>query len=151
MVPPPSLYLTLQPQIVEVGLLLAPVVRRSVRRLERDALLAGLRSHSVFRPTEFVGDQPCWCVALGELSQFARVAVPDNVLKEARERRDLIKKVAEEEFLTSRTFSSGSLAHGTQNDPLNDADAGVVLDRRVYDDLGPDGKGPCAIVEEVRA
>src|SRR5215204_1037205 len=79
MVPPPSLYLTLQPQIVEVGLLLAPVVRRSVRRLERDALLAGLRSHSVFRPTEFVGDQPCWCVALGELSQFAQVA-PKPVL-----------------------------------------------------------------------
>ena len=81
----------------------------------------------------------------------ARIAVPDDVLKEARERRDLIKKIAEEEFPTLRTFSSGSLAHGTQNDPLNDADVGIVLDRRVYDDLGPDGKCPCAIVEEVRA
>jgi hypothetical protein len=80
----------------------------------------------------------------------ARIAVPDGVLKEARKRRDRIRKIVEEEFATLRTLPSGSLAHGTQNDPLNDADAGVVLDRRVYEDLGPDGEGPCAIVEEVR-
>ena len=81
----------------------------------------------------------------------ARIAVPDDALKEARERRDLIREIVEEGFSTLRTFGSGSLAHGTQNDPLNDADAGVVLDRRVYEDLGPEGEGPCAIVEEVRS
>ncbi|QIN84503.1 hypothetical protein GBA63_19030 [Rubrobacter tropicus] len=58
--------------------------------------------------------------------------------------------IVEEEFDTLRTFGSGSLAHATQNDPLNDADAGVVLDRRVYEDLGPDGEGPRAMVETVR-
>ncbi|MGB3633335.1 MAG: nucleotidyltransferase [Rubrobacteraceae bacterium] len=79
-----------------------------------------------------------------------RIAVEDDVLKEARKRRDDIRDIVEEEFDTLRTFRSGSLAHGTQNDPLNDADAGVVLDRRVYEDLGPGGDGPCAIVEEVR-
>lgn len=81
----------------------------------------------------------------------ARIAVPDDTLKEARERRDLIREIVEEEFATLRTFGSGSLAHGTQNAPLNDADAGVVLDRQVYEDLGPVGEGPCAIVEEVRS
>lgn len=79
-----------------------------------------------------------------------RIAVPDAVLKEARRRREVIREVVEDEFATLRTFGSGSLAHGTQNDPLNDADAGVVLDRRVYDDLAPDGKGPCSIIESIR-
>lgn len=79
-----------------------------------------------------------------------RIAVEDDVLKEARKRRDEIRDIVEEEFDTLRTFGSGSLAHGTQNDPLNDADAGVVLNRRVYEDLGPNGDGPCAVVEEVR-
>ncbi len=79
-----------------------------------------------------------------------RIAVPDGVLKEARKRRDEIRGIVEEGFDTLRTFGSGSLAHGTQNDPLNDADAGVVLDRRVHEGLGPDGDGPCAVVEEVR-
>jgi hypothetical protein len=81
----------------------------------------------------------------------ARISVPDDVLKEARKRRDLIRDIVEQEFAILRTFPSGSLAHGTHNDPLNDADAGVVLDRRMYEDLGPDGEGPCAIVEEVRS
>lgn len=79
-----------------------------------------------------------------------RIAVPDEVLKEARKRRDVILEIVEEEFATLRTFGSGSLAHGTQNDPLNDADAGVVLDRRVYENLGPGGDGPFAKVEEIR-
>jgi hypothetical protein len=79
-----------------------------------------------------------------------RIAVPGEVLKEARERRDRIRGIVAEEFAVLRTFPSGSLAHGTQNDPLNDADAGVVLNRRVYEELGPDGEGPCQIVEEVR-
>lgn len=91
-------------------------------------------------------------MTINELFEEARgrIAVPDDVLKEARKRRDAIREIVEEEFDTLRTFGSGSLAHGTQNDPLNDADAGVVLDRRTYEDLGPDGEGPCAKVEEVR-
>jgi hypothetical protein len=80
-----------------------------------------------------------------------RIAVPDEVLKEARKRRDRIREVVEANFHTLGSFGSGSLAHGTQNDPPNDADAAVVLDRRVYGSLGPDGEGPCAVVEEVRS
>lgn len=80
-----------------------------------------------------------------------RIAVPDEVLKEARKRREVIRDIAEQEVAALRTFGSGSLAHGTQNDPLNDADAGVVLDRRVYDNLGPDGEGPCSTVEDIRS
>ncbi len=47
-----------------------------------------------------------------------RIAVPDEVLEEARERRDRIREIVAEEFAVLRTFPSGSLAHGTQNDPL---------------------------------
>ncbi len=91
-------------------------------------------------------------MTVNELFEEARgrIAVPDEVLKEARKRRDAIGEIVEEEFDTLRTFGSGSLAHGTRNDPLNDADAGVVLDRRAYEDLGPEGEGPCAKVEEIR-
>ncbi len=91
-------------------------------------------------------------MTVNELFEEARgrIAISDDVLKEARKRRDEIRGIVDEEFDTLRTFGSGSLAHGTQNDPLNDADAGVVLDRRIYEDLGPDRDGPCAIVEEIR-
>jgi hypothetical protein len=81
----------------------------------------------------------------------SRIAVEDDVLKTARERRDLIRTILEEEFAALRTFGSGSLAHGTQNSPLADADLGVVLDRRAYLGLGPDGDGTKEIVDEVRA
>jgi hypothetical protein len=51
-----------------------------------------------------------------------------------------------------RSFASGSIAHGTVNGPVLDADTGVVIDRRIYPELGPDGDGlrPRAIVEQVR-
>jgi hypothetical protein len=92
-------------------------------------------------------------MTVNELFEEARerIAVPDDVLKEARKRRDAIRGIVEGEFDTLRTFGSGSLAHGTQNDPLSDADAGMVLDRRVYEGLGPNGDGPCAMVEEIRS
>jgi len=80
----------------------------------------------------------------------ARIAVDEEVLEAARERRDLIREIIEEEFSTLRTFGSGSLAHGTQNSPLADADLGVVLDRRAYPELGPDGDGPKEIAEKIR-
>ena len=46
---------------------------------------------------------------------------------------------------------SGSIAHRVANDDT-DADCGVVLDRRTYPELGPDGDGvgPEEIVEDVR-
>lgn len=77
----------------------------------------------------------------------AQLAPDDVVLKEARERRDLVRKAAEIFTGALRTYRSGSLAHGTANCPVNyrdqglDADCGVVLDRRVHTLLGPDGIG----------
>ena len=41
-----------------------------------------------------------------------------------------------------KTFDSGSVAHGTVNKPVSGADRGVVLDRRTYPELGPDGIQP---------
>jgi hypothetical protein len=79
------------------------------------------------------------------------IAPEDKVLKAARERRDLVKGLATKFRGTARCFNSGSVAHATANNPINDADCGVVLDRRHHADLGPDGAGvgPCAIVDEL--
>jgi hypothetical protein len=79
------------------------------------------------------------------------IAPEDRVLKAARERRDLVKTLAMKFRGTARCFNSGSVAHATANNPVNDADCGVVLDRRHHGDLGPDGAGigPVAIVKEL--
>lgn len=80
-----------------------------------------------------------------------QIAPEDNVLKAARERRDLVKTEAMKFRGTARCFNSGSVAHGTANNPVNDADCGVVLDRRHHGTLGPDGAGvgPAAVVNEM--
>jgi hypothetical protein len=80
-----------------------------------------------------------------------RIAPEDEVLKAARERRDLVKAQAMKFRGTARVFNSGSVAHGTANNPVNDADCGVVLDRRHHGDLGPDGAGvgPCGVVGDL--
>jgi hypothetical protein len=88
----------------------------------------------------------------------SQLAPDDTVLKEARERRDLVRRAAESFRGAGRSFASGSLAHGTANCPIHerdkglDADSGVVLDRRSHPDLGPDSPqedGPTPIVREV--
>jgi hypothetical protein len=73
------------------------------------------------------------------------------VLAEAQNRRDAVLKAAGTVAGTSRCFSSGSIAHETVNDPVVDADGGIVLDRRSYPSLGPDGAGvgPINIVQTV--
>lgn len=81
------------------------------------------------------------------------IAPEDKVLKAARERRDLVKALAMEFRGTARCFNSGSVAHATANNPINDADCGVVLDRRHHGNLGPDGAGvgPVGVVNEMVA
>ena len=88
-----------------------------------------------------------------------QLAPDDAVLKEARARRDLARAAGESFHGTNRSFSSGSLAHGTANCPVHqrdkglDADCGVVLDRRSHPTLGPDSQeqdGPTSIVEQMR-
>jgi hypothetical protein len=80
-----------------------------------------------------------------------QIAADDDVLKEARERRNLVTKHARDFDGALKSFNSGSVAHGTVNKPVSDADAGIVLDRRKYPELGPDGddEPPNAIVEDV--
>jgi len=71
----------------------------------------------------------------------AEIAVDDAVLKEAKNRRDLVGGAAMDIVGALDWFRSGSVAHGTVNAPVTDADAGIVLDRRTYPTLGPDGDG----------
>jgi len=88
----------------------------------------------------------------------SQIAPDDQSLKEARARRDAVLDAAEKFGQTNRSFASGSLAHRTANCPIHhrdaglDADAGVVLDRRAYPNLGPDsgvGLGPNTVVREM--
>lgn len=67
------------------------------------------------------------------------IAVDDDILSETKARRNLVKRHARSFPGALKTFDSGSVAHGTVNKPVSDADCGVVLDRRTYPELGPDG------------
>jgi hypothetical protein len=91
---------------------------------------------------------------VGEILDEIRgqIAADDEVLGEARVRRDAVLGYALGCSGALRSFRSGSLAHGTVNRPVSDADCGVVLDRRSYPELGPDGEGeaPNDIVEDLR-
>lgn len=80
-----------------------------------------------------------------------QIQANDLVLKEARRRRDRARRLAEQYDGALRSFSSGSLAHGTVNEPVKDADSGMVLDRRAWPELGPEGAGigPIEIVRSV--
>ncbi len=80
-----------------------------------------------------------------------QIAVDDAVLSETKARRNLVKRHARSFPGTLKTFDSGSVAHGNVNKPVSDGDCGVVLDRRKYQELGPDGDGvpPNNIVTEM--
>jgi hypothetical protein len=74
------------------------------------------------------------------------------ILATTRARLGYVRKASEAFPGSLRSYSSGSIAQGTVIDPVLDADGGIVLDRRSYPSLGPDGggAGPRAAVEEVR-
>jgi hypothetical protein len=80
-----------------------------------------------------------------------KIAADDKVLKAARTRRDLVAESAMEIAGSLRWFGSGSVAHAMLNKPVSDADSGLVLDRRSYPTLGPDGDndGPDDVIEEL--
>lgn len=77
----------------------------------------------------------------------------DVPLKEARGRLQLVRDLAEDFPGALRTYASGSLAHHTMNRPVTDGDGGLVLDRRWYPKLGPEGGGetPTEVAEELCA
>jgi hypothetical protein len=76
----------------------------------------------------------------------------DEILEAVRERRDKVLGIVGSYPGALRTYTSGSVAHRTANDDT-DADGGVVLDRRFYPALGPDGgkEGPDNIAEAIRS
>jgi hypothetical protein len=82
------------------------------------------------------GDQ-----ALEEI--LRHVAVPRDVLGEAKRRRNLVCELAMRHPAARGTWYSGSIAHGTHNSPLGDADCGVMVDRRSseFRAYGPDAEG----------
>jgi hypothetical protein len=81
------------------------------------------------------------------------ISVAADVLTEAKKRRDLVREIAMLHPAARRSYNSGSIAHGTHNSPLGDADCGVVIDRRVEGfrsygpDAGPGGHGPEAFYQ----
>jgi hypothetical protein len=85
----------------------------------------------------------------GALEAIRReISVPFEILQAAKDRRDLVLAAAMEHQAARAAYRSGSLARGTENKPLEDADCGVKINRR-YEEFrvfGPDaegnGKGP---------
>jgi len=79
------------------------------------------------------------------------IAPDDETIAAARARREEVLTVASGFSGVARTYHSDSIAHGTANSGL-DGDCGVVLDRRSWKELGPDGdsKGPAEVVETMR-
>lgn len=82
----------------------------------------------------------------------SEIAAHDDALAAARQRRDIVLEAAATYPGVLRTFKSGSLATGFVNHPVDDADGGMVLDRRAYPELGPDGDGelPHDRVEDIQ-
>lgn len=74
-----------------------------------------------------------------------------DTMRLVRERRNEVLRAAERYLGALRTYTSGSVAHRTANGDT-DADGGVVLDRRSYPKLGPDGdgEGPEEVVQDMR-
>lgn len=79
------------------------------------------------------------------------IAAEDAALKEARHRRRVVLDVGGLLGGVLGAYASGSVAMGVVNDPVEDADGGIILDRRQHPGLGPDGGGdtPSSIVAEL--
>jgi hypothetical protein len=81
------------------------------------------------------------------------IMVPAPHLTEAKRRRGVVCDLAMGHAAARGRWFSGSIAHGTHNAPLDDADCGVMIDRRFkeFRDYGPDagagGQGPEAFVQ----
>jgi len=80
------------------------------------------------------------------------VAVRSEILRAAKDRRNLVRELAVTHPAARAGFNSGSVAHGTVNAPIRDSDCGVVLNRRKFPKYGPDGDGiaPLGLLESFR-
>jgi hypothetical protein len=81
------------------------------------------------------------------------IAAEDAALAEARRRRRAVLEAGGGLGGVLGSYASGSVAMGVVNDPVEDADGGIILDRRQHPGLGPDGGGdtPRDIVAELHA
>ncbi|MGI8514262.1 MAG: hypothetical protein ACR2NT_03820 [Acidimicrobiia bacterium] len=81
-----------------------------------------------------------------------QVSAHDGVLAEARARRNAVFQAVSTFPGVLRTASTGSLAIGFINHPVNDGDGAAVLERQAYPSLGPDGDGvlPHATVNKIQ-
>lgn len=81
----------------------------------------------------------------------AQIDAEAQPLAEARTRLALVREAAAGFTGALRTYASGSLAVHTMNHPVSDGDGGLVLDRRHYPHLGPDGGGeaPDDVVDDL--
>ena len=70
-----------------------------------------------------------------------KVNADDEELRDARRRRRETLRICGEFGGVLGTYGSGSVAMGVAVDPVVDADGGMILDRRSYPDLRPDGGG----------
>lgn len=80
------------------------------------------------------------------------ISVPGAVLAEARRRRDLVLRLADDHPAGRDPFVSGSVAQGSANRPLEDADGGIKMNRRFerFREFGPDvegGRGPEGFIQ----
>ncbi len=85
------------------------------------------------------------------------IMVPAEHLSEAKRRRAVVCRLAMRHPAARGYWFSGSLAHGTENNPLGDADCGVMVDRRAAEfraygpDAGAYGRGPDRAIESFAA
>ena len=90
--------------------------------------------------------------ALAQLEELRKkIAADPRSLREASDRLAAVLDAASKHPDALRTYRSGSLASRFTNRPVDDADGGLVIDRRKHPALGPDGGGelPRALVESV--
>jgi hypothetical protein len=76
----------------------------------------------------------------------------DVALGEARARRDEVLVAGRSFPGVAGSFMSGSLAAGVVTEKVEDADGGLIADRRCYPGLGPDGGGdtPAEVVADLQ-
>lgn len=77
------------------------------------------------------------------------VNAPPEQMDEARRRRDLFRDAFASE--TKQVSASGSLARGTQHDPIKDVDTILVFDEEEFPDWGEDGESAQEALDHVHA
>ena len=90
--------------------------------------------------------------ALTQLEELRKkIAADARSLREASDRLTAVLNAASKHPDALREYRTGSLASRFTNQPVDDADGGLVIDRRKHPALGPDGDGelPQELVDSV--